>query len=416
MLKVIKKVILSLIVFMMMISMCIEIQASSARDAADSVVVVGAVSADGESASTGTGFAIGEAGKEIQYIVTNYHVIAAAYETQGMVSVCFSVATSDIVTGEIFATNAKKDIAIIKLPEPTKKRKALVLCPQNKINLDDDFTALGFPAASSLNDYTKLDQSDVVITKGSIAKVSRINEVDCYLLDIKFSEGNSGGPLVNSKGEVVGINAFYIQTQAGEDRAVIQNNYSIVIDELLPMIDRDKIPLTITGELTTLTMIYVGCGALAIILVAVFVILLSKKKKRHKVMIEKETQVISNASNPSSDSAQNKTVPLSSHATITLRGTSGNFANQTFTLIDKIIIGRDSNKCGIAYPLDSPGISGIHCEIYTERNTVYLKDLGSSYGTFLVGSNKITANTPVKLTNGSMFYLASEDNTFEVRM
>jgi len=391
-------------IFVISLSTFTAVSAATARDAADSVVIIGAVSGDGQNGGTGTGFALGEPGKKIEYIATNYHVIAPAYENNGTVTVCFSLAANKTVKAEVYWKNAQKDLAILKLPEPTDERKALVICPTDKINIDDTFTALGYPAASSFNDFTKLDKTDIVITKGGISKKSRINETDCYLIDIQISEGNSGGPVVNSKGEVVGISQSYIKSQAGENHAVFVNSYAIVINELLANIDRKVIPVTIAGEITTLTWLYIGCGAVGVIIVIVLLIVIMRRKKSTVDSIP----IILDNIQPQQ--------PQPSGLNAYIRGLSGNFVNQTFDIQDKLVIGRDNNKCTVAYPLDAPGISGTHCELISDESGVSLRDLGSSYGTFLSNGTKLNPNQPVKLGNGSIFYLASEENTFEIRM
>lgn len=68
-------------------------------------------------------------------------------------------------------------------------------------------------------------------------------EVDTYLIDIDITHGNSGGPLVNENGEVVGINTFSFSD--GQEQA----NYAVCIDELLKLIDYDDVGYTLAGDI-----------------------------------------------------------------------------------------------------------------------------------------------------------------------
>lgn len=374
------------------------VMAADFEKAKDSVVAIGATSENGDS-YIGTGFAIGEPGKPIQFIVTNAHVVFDEDGTQRKVEVCYSAAENKFVSAEIFVKNIEKDIAVLRLPTPTTERKAMVICPTNKVNMGDNFAALGFPPTSVMvSDFVKFDKSDIRITTGSISNIKRINSVEYYLINIEISGGNSGGPLVNSKGEVIGINSM--GTKIGD----VKTNYAITIDELLSIIDRDKIPYTVTGEITMLMWLYIGAGVLALIIIAVLVIVLSKRKKPAVAPIN----VVNDNYIPP--------VPQPAKSSAFIRGLSGYFVNQSFQLTDRIVIGRDNSKCTVTYPLDAPGISGTHCELSVNGNDVYLKDLGSSYGTFLANGQKLEPNQPTKMGNGAIFYLAGEDNTFEIRM
>lgn len=89
---------------------------------------------------------------------------------QSTVKVYFSAAANKFMSAEVYWKNQQKDLAVLKLPESTKERKAMVLCPMKKINMDDSFAALGYPAASMTADFVKFDKSDISITKGGISK------------------------------------------------------------------------------------------------------------------------------------------------------------------------------------------------------------------------------------------------------
>lgn len=209
----------------------------------------------------GSGFAIGEEGKPISYIVTNAHVVVDRYaeylstnsttaktevnsRRADEVRVYFSYGSNDFMRAQIYYVNEKKDICILKLPEPTEKRKPLVLCRSEDIDMDDEFAALGFPFDSDLfmdNTGLAYNIDDITMTRGAISRKSTDRDgVQVYLIDVDIRSGNSGGPLVNSKGEVVGINTY----------SVYDSKYAIVIDELLAAVNRDVVPYMLSAELS----------------------------------------------------------------------------------------------------------------------------------------------------------------------
>ena len=99
---------------------------------------------------------------------------------------------------------------------------------------------------------------------------------------------------------------------------------------------------------------------------------------------------------------------------VCLQGTKGHYFGVEFPVADSVVVGRNPSGCGIVFPNDAPGVSGIHCEVRLDRasNTVQLTDRNSSYGTFVNG-RKLIPGQPVILHNGDAFTIG-EDNTFAV--
>lgn len=97
-----------------------------------------------------------------------------------------------------------------------------------------------------------------------------------------------------------------------------------------------------------------------------------------------------------------------------LKGVDGFFTGQVFPIEDKLVIGRNSQKCQVAFPVDHKGISGAHCELSVTAQGVFLKDCGSSYGTFSEAKIQLVANQPVAVPEGSRFYLADPKEMFQI--
>lgn len=393
----------------------------------------------------GSGFAIGEEGKPISYIVTNAHVVVDRYaeylstnsttaktevtsRRADEVRVYFSYGSNDFMRAQIYYINEKKDICILKLPEPTDKRKPLVICRSENIDMDDEFAALGFPFDSDLfmdNTGLAYNIDDITMTRGAISRKSTDqNGVQVYLIDVDIRSGNSGGPLVNSKGEVVGINTY----------SVGKSKYAVVIDELLAAVNRDVVPYTLSTEVSdtaeteseislpsetaettqavtepaenkssggmniVVTIIASAFGVLCIVLI---VVLVMKNKK--------------GSSAPSPAPAAGSAVPeVGVSHTASITGIKGVMAGRSFPISGSAVIGRNPEKCTICFPVNTQGISGLHCEIRQNGSVYEIIDRGSSCGTFLGSGQKLAENVPTALPSGMYFYLGSTEQLFQI--
>ncbi len=139
---------------------------------------------------TGTGFYV----KEFDVIVTNDHVVADITEVT-IAGKAFEKALS-----RVWYTDRKHDLAFLQAPVGIELPD--VRLGQYEEMKDGDYViAIGHPFG--LN-YTA--------TQGVISKVDRIREGLKYIqIDAAINPGNSGGPLVNNKGEIIGVNSFIIR-------------------------------------------------------------------------------------------------------------------------------------------------------------------------------------------------------------
>ena len=126
---------------------------------------------------SGTGFAEGIPGSPVEYIATAAHVVIGNYMEGSNPRVYFSGATNDFMNTEIMICDYDKDVALLRLPEPTTKRTALTICPKASADLTEKYTLLGYPGlATDATDLVKASLSDVVITEGIISKADRFRE------------------------------------------------------------------------------------------------------------------------------------------------------------------------------------------------------------------------------------------------
>lgn len=370
----------------------------------------------------GSGFAIGKVGESVEYIVTNAHVVLddtaagirdldplnatmnVSSKKATEVIVYFSYGANDFMRAQIYMLDEERDICVLKLPQATDARIPLVICKSNDIDTNGDFAALGFPFDSDLivdSTAQVYDTNDITTTRGAISRqTTDVSGRNVYQIDISISPGSSGGPLVNSNGEVVGISTY----------GVLDNNYALVIDELLAMIG-NSVPYTLSGDVAasarakTNTIILIAVAAV-VVLAAVVVIIVVRKKKG---TAQGGSSRGGNAYMPSAMGTR------SSGRAAQIAGVKGLMAGRTFPINGSIMIGRNSQKCNVCFPVDTQGISGVHCQIRQVNGGYELTDLGSSNGTYLGNGQKLTPNVPVTLSDGTYFYLGSTDQMFQMK-
>lgn len=142
------------------------------------------------SSGTGTGFYV----KEYDLIVTNDHVVAENPE------VTIAGKAFEKVMSRVWYTDRKHDLAFLEAPKNIELPE-IRLGHYEEMKDGDAVVAIGHPYG--LN-YTA--------TQGVISKVDRIREGLKFIqIDAAINPGNSGGPLVNQKGEVIGVNSFIIR-------------------------------------------------------------------------------------------------------------------------------------------------------------------------------------------------------------
>jgi serine protease Do len=163
---------------------------------------------------TGTGFIVDQRG----YIVTNNHVVTLGTNREASQ---FQVDLSDgrTVQGELVGRDERSDLAVIKIN--TDNLTPVRFADSTKSEIGEDVLAIGF--ALDLG-------STPTVTKGVISAKDRvINETlnaggraypisisGAIQTDAAINPGNSGGPLVNLRGEVVGINTAGLVGDAGQ--------------------------------------------------------------------------------------------------------------------------------------------------------------------------------------------------------
>ena len=167
--------------------------------------------------ASGSGFIVSADG----YIVTNNHVVEGATAVQVIVA-----GETDPIDAVVVGTDATTDIAVLKIDRTSLPYVTLG---------DSDSLQVGELAVAIGNPFGELAGS---VTVGVISALDReisINNSSYNLLqtDASINSGNSGGPLVNSYGEVIGITNAKVSEGEGIGFAIPINDIKTVIEDLI---------------------------------------------------------------------------------------------------------------------------------------------------------------------------------------
>lgn len=111
-------------------------------------------------------------------------------------------------------------------------------------------------------------------------------------------------------------------------------------------------------------------------------------------------------------------VPPSVKAAPSIVCLSGVYAGCSFNVENGVIIGTDPTVCQIVIPSMNTGVSRNHCKVSFDHqsNMFIIHDLGSTNGTFLWNGQPIPQGAPYAVTPGTKFFLATQGNSFEVKL
>lgn len=101
-----------------------------------------------------------------------------------------------------------------------------------------------------------------------------------------------------------------------------------------------------------------------------------------------------------------------------IQGVSGLLNGKTYMLTagTPLIFGRRTEKCNVLFKNETKGISSIHCKVKWYNGKVLIKDLGSTYGTWLNEGTRLEPNKYYELPDQGVFYLGSRENMFFMGM
>ena len=398
----------------------------------------------------GTGFFVGEEGQDPMYLITNHHVIEPFLES-GEGELVQAETTEGVLTGRSkirvyydsddyeeaypVAYDEIKDLAVLKLGAATSKRTPLPLCSPTDNMVGSTIYAVGYPGLAEnifADATTTWGPSDVSVTSGSISRLLTTSgtgqmrlQIDCVI-----RHGNSGGPLVNEDGQVLGIAVSSVSDE--EDSSMY---YGVNIDEVIPYLKQYDVPYVLqeagatqsssetslaegtapagdtivvpesteedpkesSGGVPAAVWVVIGVAVAAVAGVVIFLLL--QKGKKTPAQVQPVQPAPAPAPAPQKVPVLRSLAQQHNGVRIPIQGR-------------QILIGTSQGECQVVFRPGTPGVSRRHCSISWDAATgdFILTDLGSSFGTFLENRQKLAQGVPTRLRPGDRFYLGSPEN------
>jgi S1-C subfamily serine protease len=150
----------------------------------------------------GSGFVIDKSG----HVVTNFHVIEGADE----VEVSFS--NGEEMSADIVGSDPSTDIAVLKVDADSRALRALTLGNSDQLEVGDEVVAIGNPLG-----FERTMTAGIVSALGRVIESPdpRFGIDEVIQTDAPINSGNSGGPLLDAAGRVVGVNTQIVSISGG---------------------------------------------------------------------------------------------------------------------------------------------------------------------------------------------------------
>ena len=202
-----------------------EIYKRSGPGVVQVTTTIGASSSNGQSSQAlGSGFVLDKEGN----IVTNYHVV------EGATSIEVRFSNDDTLKATLVGSDPSTDVALLKVDATPDALTPLSLADSTQVEVGDPVVAIGNPFG--------LERT---VTTGIVSALQRaVKAPNGYSIDhviqtdAAINHGNSGGPLLNASGAVIGINSQIETGGSGDGNvgigfAVPSNTVKSVVDQLL---------------------------------------------------------------------------------------------------------------------------------------------------------------------------------------
>jgi S1-C subfamily serine protease len=170
----------------------------------------------------GSGFVIDPRG----FILTNYHVVAGAQSIEVILG------DKTRYPAKFVGADQRNDVALVKIDPKGKQLAALTLGDSSALQVGQKVLAIGDPFG-----FQSTLTTGVVSALGRTVQTSETTFIDAAIqTDASINRGNSGGPLIDTRGEVIGINsAIYTPsgTTAGIGFAIPINTAKLIANDLI---------------------------------------------------------------------------------------------------------------------------------------------------------------------------------------
>ena len=356
-------------------------------------------------AVVGSGFAVGQRGSAPEYFVTNWHVASAyipdinyAFDSNHVriwimldnftlsdVTGLPSEATSVECSVVRIAESGYPDYAILRAARPVTECRPLAIRSSESVKQGETVVALGCPAVLDAQSLS-VGSKNITSTTGTVARhmvMASAGNTNAIVHNANISGGNSGGPLIDENGNVIGLNTYSI---------VDSYSCAIYSDYVMQALNELGIPYMSAGSSISIVTIAAAVVAVAAVAVAIYFLLRNRKSTEKPPVIEERPPMPPTV--PASFRVQlpdGRIIPVPA---------------------GKVAVGRDPS-CQIRLPESAAAVSRRHCTLESNGEFLILVDEGSRNGTFIHGK-RVPAGTKVALKHGSSFCVGTSENRITV--
>ena len=174
--------------------------------------------------STGTGFVIDDDGS----IVTNAHVVAGARRVR------IQLQDKKARNAEVVGVDASTDLALLKVDPKGVKLRPLALGSSKDVEVGDPTVAIGNPFGLEQT----LTTGVISAVRRQIAAPNGLTIDDVIQTDAALNPGNSGGPLIDASGRVIGVNSAIRTSGDGGEGGNIGIGFAVPIDTAKKIVPR----------------------------------------------------------------------------------------------------------------------------------------------------------------------------------
>lgn len=160
----------------------------------DSVVVIEIDGGSDVSGGEGSGFILDKDG----HILTNFHVVDGAQQ------LVVRLLDGSAALASVVGSDPSSDLAVIRVPFEADQLQPAIFGDSNAVQVGDPVFAIGNPFAKNFSVTSGIVSAVGRTTESSFSKRQILNVIQT---DAALNPGNSGGPLFNSVGEVIGVNS-----------------------------------------------------------------------------------------------------------------------------------------------------------------------------------------------------------------
>ena len=195
----------------------------------------------------GSGFVYDDQG----HIITNQHVV------DGAKSITVRFSNGKTYSAELVGSDPSTDLAVIKVNAPASMLQPLTLSDSSAVAVGDPVVAIGSPFGLE----NTVTSGIVSALHRSMTSPNHFSIDDSIQTDAAINHGNSGGPLLNSAGQVVGVNSQIESDSGGNDGvgfAIPSNTVKTIVSELISTGKAEHAYLGVSVETTSSGAVRVG--------------------------------------------------------------------------------------------------------------------------------------------------------------